>query len=87
MRQRTDDFATFMRERDEAARAYVRGDPGPLGDVVAGESQATFFGPSGGVRQGARDVWLTYERGAGAFSPGGDSAFEVLDQGASEDIA
>jgi ketosteroid isomerase-like protein len=87
MQELTHDFTTFLQERDEAARAYVRGDPGPLGDVVAGASQATFFGPRGGIRQGAQDVWSTYERGAGAFSPGGDSKLEVLDRGESDDIA
>jgi ketosteroid isomerase-like protein len=87
MRQTTHDFGAFMKDRDDAARAYVQGDPGPLGDIVARESDATFFGPRGGHRRGARDVWSAYERDAGVFAPGGDSRLEVLDQGESDGIA
>lgn len=87
MRQKTKDFRTFLKERDDAARAYVRGDAGPLGGVLAGEATTTFFGPRGGYKQGAQEVWSTYERGARAFAPGGDSTLEVLDRGESDGIA
>jgi ketosteroid isomerase-like protein len=32
-------------------------------------------------------VWSTYERDAAAFAPDGDSALEILDMGASGDLA
>jgi ketosteroid isomerase-like protein len=81
------DFEEFMKRRDEAARAYVRGDSAPLGQIVAREGDATFFAPRGGYVQGADNVSSTYKRDATAFAPGGDSSFTILQMGASDGIA
>lgn len=81
------DFQQFMKRREEAARAYVRGDAAPLGQVVAHESEATFFGPAGGYQQGAAQVFERYERDAKSFQPGGDSHFEILQMAASDGVA
>ena len=81
------DFEQFMKQREEAARAYVRGDAVPLGRMVARESPATFFSPRGSYRQGADQVWSTYEHDAESFAPGSDSHFEILHLGASNGIA
>ena len=67
------DFEQFMRQRDDVARAYVRGDAAPLGHIVTHEGQATFFSPQGGYVEGADNVFATYQRDATAFEPGGDS--------------
>ena len=81
------DFESFMKRRTEAAGAYVRGDAGPLGTMVARELPATFFSPRGDATQGARDVAQRYERDAGSFEPGGENEIEVLQMSASGDIA
>jgi len=87
MRNDLHDFEQFMKQREEAARAYVRGDAAPLGRIVARESPATFFSPQGSYRQGADDVWSTYEHDAESFAPGSDSHFEILHMAASDGIA
>ena len=81
------DFEQFMKQRDDAARAYVRGDATPLGRIVARRGDATFFAPRGGYVQGADDVFSTYEHDAAAFAPGGDSSFEILQTAASDGLA
>ena len=81
------DFEQFMKRRDDAARAYVRGDATPLGRIVARGGDATFFAPRGGYVQGADDVSSTYEHDATAFAPGGDSSFEILQMAASDGLA
>ena len=81
------DFEEFMKERKAAADAYVRGDPEPLGRLVARQSAATFFGPRGGHVQGAEQVWAGYERDAAAFGADADNTLQVLDAGADGQIA
>jgi ketosteroid isomerase-like protein len=81
------DFEQFMKEREDAARAYVSGDAAPLRSISTRVSPATFFGPQGGYRQGADDVFSKYEHDAAIFEPGGDSNFEILQTAASDGIA
>lgn len=80
------DFEAFMKERAEAARAYVSGDPAPLGRLVTHVSPATFFSPKGDYRQGAADVAATYEHDAASFAPGSDNSFEILHMAANDGI-
>ncbi len=80
------DFVQFMKRRDEAARAFVRGDAAPLGRLVARDLPATFYGPNGGFEQGAEPVYARYEQDASHFAAG-DSSFEILHMGASNGIA
>jgi ketosteroid isomerase-like protein len=71
-------FERFMKQREDAARAYVRGDPAPVSALATDTSPATFFGPQGSYRRGASEVKQAYERDAGMFEAGGDTRFEVL---------
>ncbi len=79
-------FEQFMKRREDAARAFVRGDAAPLGRIVARVSPATFFGPQGGYDQGPDHVYSIYKRDAARFASG-DSSFEILQMAASDGIA
>ena len=81
------EFAEVMERRAGVARAYGSGAAAPLGRILARTSPATFFGPGGGVAQGADRVWSAHERGAGQFDPGGESHVEILHMAASDHIA
>ncbi len=70
MSQQQQDFKTFMQERQQVAAAYVSGDAGPLGRIVAQQSPASFMSPGGGVVKGTQAVWSRYEKDAGRFEPG-----------------
>ena len=80
------DFGQFMKRREDAARAFVRGDVAPLGRIVSRGSPATFFGPQGGYEQGPDHVYSIYERDAAHFTSG-DTSFEILHMAASDGIA
>jgi hypothetical protein len=81
------DFERFLKRREEAASAYVTGDAEPLRGVAASTLPATFFGPGGGYRQGAEEVFSTYAKDVAIFEPGGDSHFEILQMAASDGVA
>lgn len=80
------DFKQFMKERTRASSAFVNGDIAPLAAISATTSPATFFGPHGGVVQGADEVNETNAQGAQAFESG-QSTFDVLHMAASGDLA
>jgi ketosteroid isomerase-like protein len=82
-----DSFREFMKRRENAARAYVNGDPQPLEKIVTANSPATFFGPKGEHKEGAADVLLTYKSGAASFDSGSETHFEVLHMEASDGLA
>ncbi len=85
----TDDvyhFGQFMKQREQAARAYVSGNFEPLGKMVTHASPATFFGPAGGVQQGPELVRSTYQHDATRFMSG-ETHFEVLHMAASDGVA
>jgi len=81
------EFEQFMKQRDDAARAYVRGNAAPLGRIVTHSSPATFFAPMGGYVQDADGVNSRYEHDAEAFESDSDSHFEILHMAASDGIA
>ena len=81
------DFKRFLERRELAARAYVCGDAKALNAVVAHSGDVTFFGPQGDVVLGANEVWRSYERDAPVFQRGSETRFEVLQLGASADLA
>lgn len=75
------DFAAFMKQREEAAAAYVRGNPSPLDAIVPADGAATFFHPRGPVVVGAAEVRARYDHDATSFESGGATHFEVLQSG------
>ncbi len=81
------DFEQFMRRREEAARAYVNGDPEPLDRIATSESPATFFSPRGDFVEGAKDVAARYDADATAFASGSENTMQILQMAASDGIA
>ena len=81
------DFKIFMKERQQVAAAYVNGDAGPLGRIVAQQSPASFMSPGGGVVKGTQAVWSRYEQDAGRFEPGSTTELEIVDMAAGDTVA
>ena len=86
MNQDTRDFEQFMKQREQAAGAFVSGDIGPLSAIAAHTSRASFFGPRGGFEQGAEHVLEVYERDCAHFAAG-ESRFEILHMAAGDSVA
>jgi len=80
-------FERFMQHRDSVARAYARGDASLLRRIVTSADPATFFGPQGGVIEGAEAVASRYSADAKAFEANSDSHLEVLHMSASAGLA
>ena len=81
------DFAQFLKHRKEVASAYSSGNGTPLDEIVVRSGPASFFPPSGGHVQGAAEVGIRYEVDVRAFSAGSHTHLEILDSGASGDLA
>jgi len=81
-----EDFKQFMKQREEAAKAYVSGDPAPLDTLSTTIAPSTFFGPRGGFKRDPGDVNTTYKSDAKSFTTG-DTHFEILHMGASDGLA
>jgi ketosteroid isomerase-like protein len=80
------DFDAFLLERTHAAEAYVNGNAGPLSALLADASDATFFGPGGGVVHGADAVVSRYASDAPMFEQGSTTRLEILHAAASGDV-
>lgn len=78
-------FEEFMKVRQKGAEGFVNGKEEPLGSIVTKTSPATFFGPAGGIDQGAEKVAAIYRRDTALFESG-ETQLEVLHMGASGDI-
>ena len=76
-----------MKALEDAARAYVVGDAGPVLNITARSGLATFFPPMGGFQVGAEAIRWRYERDAANFAPGAQNQLEILHMAAGEDIA
>ena len=81
------DFETFMKQRLEAATAYVGGNAAPLAAVAAQDLPATFMGPGGGAVHGTQEVLARYTRDARIFEAGGATEFEILEKAVGDTVA
>ena len=80
-------FDEFMREREAASNAYIRGDAAALATMLTHHDPATFMPPGGVVVQGAAAVKEAQVDGAAAFGADSSGHFEVLNSGSSGDLA
>lgn len=81
------DFHQFMQVRLAASTKFVEGFFKPLREVSVDKSPATIFPPTGMCVQGADEVNTFNEKGAANFLPGAKNKFEVMHQGADENLA
>lgn len=81
------DFKHWMNQREEASRAFMNGEIGPLDSIATHLSPATIFGPKGDYVEGADKVNAANTTGAKNFESGGESRFEILQIAANDSIA
>ncbi len=81
------DFEHFMKQREEASRAFLSGEIDPLDGISTHVSPATIFGPKGDYVEGADKVNAANASGAEMFEAGGESRFEILQIAANDGIA
>jgi hypothetical protein len=74
-------FDAFLKTREEAANAYVRGDGAKLDTIVSHDGTATFHSPRGDTVIGARAVAERYLEDSKAFHSNGTSRLEMIQQG------
>ena len=86
MKKDLEDFENFMNQRASVAQAYVNGNAEPLLQVSSSGLPATFFGPGGDYELGAEQVAARYKKDAKNFVEG-DTSFEILQLGASGELA
>lgn len=80
-------FERFLEDRKKIALAYTQGDAAPLAGITTLNEPATFFSPGGDVVSGATEVSGRYTRDAASFEPGGSNRLEILNWGASGELA
>jgi NAD(P)H-dependent FMN reductase/ketosteroid isomerase-like protein len=80
-------FGAFMKQREKIAEDYVNGNAASLKAIVTHSEPATFFSPRGDRLEGADAVVGRYERDAASFRQGGSTNLEVLQAGASGELA
>jgi ketosteroid isomerase-like protein len=81
-----DDFALFLKTREQASAAYIAGDVAPLAAIASRHDPASFMPPSGVVVTGAEAVKTAFAEGAKQFREGGRGRFEVIQSGATGDL-
>src|SRR5690349_10847739 len=84
-------FSEFMKQRENAASAYCRGECRGEAEAVLALSTvrkpAGFFGPDGKALRGPEPVRQAYEAGAAQFGSDGESQFEIYQAAEGGDIA
>jgi ketosteroid isomerase-like protein len=74
----TTTFEEFWMARQQAAKAFVRGDGGKLNALVPHEGNASFHSPRGDTVVGAQDVALRYLAEAKTFHSNGTTHLEAI---------
>lgn len=85
--QTTKEFNEFMDHREAASNDYIRGNAQSVAELLTRRDPATFMPPHGAIIEGAASVEAAQVEGASAFGPGSSGHFEVLNSGASGDLA
>ena len=80
-------FSEFMKQRENAASAYCRGEGDAVLALTTTRKPAGFFGPDGKAVRGPEPVRQVYEAGAAQFGKDGESQFEVYQAAEGGDIA
>ena len=80
-------FEAFMKRRAAAALAYVQGDGAPVDELSTENQPASFFGPGGGVVEGAAAMRKAFADGAKSFEPVGESQLDIIASAADEHLA
>jgi ketosteroid isomerase-like protein len=82
----TEDFAQFLKAREQASAAYIEGDTAPLAAIITHHDPASFMPPSGAVLTGAEAVRKAHADGAKPFRKGSRGRFEVVQSGSAGDL-
>jgi len=81
-----EDFAQFLKAREQASAAYIAGHVAPLAAIASQHDPSSFMPPSGAVVIGAEAVTKAYVEGAKQFREGSRGRFEVVQSGAAGDL-
>ncbi len=79
-------FKDFWSTREQAAKAYVRGDGGKLDAIVPHEGNASFHSPRGDTVVGAHDVAARYQADARTFHSKGATRLEVIQEAGDQEL-
>ncbi len=82
----SESFDTFLRRREAASHAYIRGDASPLDSMLTSAEPATFFPPGGALISGSQLVHDAQVGGAAVFGPDGVGTFEIMASGSDHDL-
>lgn len=85
--QSSEAFNEFMKRREAASNDYIRGEAQSVAQMLSSQDPATFMPPHGAVIEGASTVAAAQIDGASIFGPESSGHFEVLNSGASGDLA
>jgi ketosteroid isomerase-like protein len=75
------EFEEFLKTREQASAAYIRGNVAPLAGITSRTDPASFMPPSGVVVTGAEAVTKAHAEGAKQFRDGSRGRFEVIQAG------
>jgi ketosteroid isomerase-like protein len=81
-----ENFAQFLKAREQASAAYIEGNIAPLAAITSRHDPATFMPPSGAVVTGADAVSDATAPGASSFRKGSRGRFEIIQSGSAGDL-